>query len=60
MSVFEACAGIDKLRELERNHVFSDEVLIAIDRMWRDILFGDNDIITDHREIAQDYYIATL
>lgn len=60
MTVFELCAMIDRLRELERNHTVPAEAIIELDRHVRQWLFGNDELTIRHREIAQDYYIKTL
>lgn len=60
MTIFELCALIDDLREMERNHTVPEEAIIKLDREVRQWLFGNNELTIRHREIAQDYYIKTL
>lgn len=60
MTIFELCALIDDLREMERNHTVSEEAIIELDREVRQWLFGNNELTIHNREIAQDYYIKTL
>lgn len=60
MTIFELCALIDHLREMERAHALPQETLIELDREVRQLLFGNDELTIHNREIAQDYYIATL
>lgn len=60
MTIFELCAMIDYLRELERNNTVPPEAIIDFDRDIRELLFGNDELTIRYREIAQDYYIATL
>ena len=60
MTIFELCAMIDYLRELERNPAVPQGVIIDLDRNVRKWLFGNDELTIRHREIAQDYYISTL
>lgn len=60
MTIFELCALIDDLREMERNHTAPEEAIRDLDRQVRQWLFGDDELTIHNREIAQDYYIKTL